>query len=159
MSTAAQIWGAFLLGIVFLGTVLVVMFKGWRFRQNVNQLLSAGEVTGENLTPVTEAVAAVNARNPGYTFGVQRAASIAFRGHRIWFVLGDVGSFSPGYFGEGSWSRWGSLYAVADCQQQADWMATNSDAFSPAVGDSTFPVFWVKLWTIIANQHLQPTPR
>jgi hypothetical protein len=154
-----QIRVAFLLSTIFASAIAFIAFRGLRFRRDVNELLSSDECHGDRLVPVVEAVAAVNSRSSAYTFGVKRAARILFRGKRVWFVLGDVGSFSPGEFKQGGWSRWGSLYALADSQEQANWMNQNLDVFSPVAGDSTFPVFWVKLSAIMANQHLQPTPR
>lgn len=154
-----QIQVAFLLSAVFASAVAFIAFRGLRFRRNVDELLSSAECYGDGLVPVAEAVAAVNSRSSRYTFGVKRAARIVFRGKRVWFVLGDVGSFAPGEFSQGGWSRWGSLYALADSQEQASWMNQNPDVFSPAVADSTFPVFWVKLSAMMAHQHLQQTRR
>ncbi len=154
-----QIQVALLLSAVFVSGVAFIAFRGLGFRRKVDELLSGNECHGENLLSVTEAVSAVNSRSSGYSFGVNRAAKIVFRGKRVCFVLGDVGSFSPGEFNQGSWSRWGSLYAIADSQKQANWMSQNRDVFSPVVADSTFPVFWVKLSAMVASQHLQPARR
>jgi hypothetical protein len=150
---------ALLLSAVFASAVALVALRGLRFRRNVHELFSGSECHGDNLAPVAEAVAEVNSRSSAYTFGVKRAAKVLFRGKQVWFVLGDVGSFSPGEFGQGGWSRWGSLYALADSQEQANWMNQNLDVFSPAVADSTFPVFWVKLPVMMANLHQRPSPQ
>ncbi len=92
-----QIQVAFLLtvlfAILFVSAVAFIACRGLRFRRDVDELLSSDECHGDGLVLVAEAVAAVNSRSSAYTFGVKRAARILFRGKRVWFVLGDVGSF------------------------------------------------------------------
>jgi hypothetical protein len=109
---------ALLLSAVFASAVAFIAVRGLRLQLNVHELFSGSECHGDNLAPVAEAVAEVNSRSSAYTFGVKRAAKVLFRGKRVWFVLGDVGSFAPGEFGQGAWSRWGSLYALADSRNR-----------------------------------------
>ncbi|HKS36334.1 MAG TPA: hypothetical protein VJW76_04025, partial [Verrucomicrobiae bacterium] len=100
---------------------------------------------------VTEALAAVNRCCRTYTFNVEHAANILFRGRQVTLIVGNVGriggdcKLGPTMFFDTS------LYALAD-DQQVEWMKANSDVFSAAYLGSPYSVFWVKLTALKANR-------
>jgi hypothetical protein len=105
----------------------------------VRDLFSRGECQGESLIAICHALAAANARCSDYTFGVERATKIRFRGKEICIILGDVGSLVADSKGGSGWSCWRSVYALAVSENQTKWMQANSDAFSPACETPNFP--------------------
>lgn len=98
---------------------------------------------GSRFISICEAVSKVNERFPEYTFGVDRAVIVNFRGHDICLIFGPFGSFAPAIESPG-WSNLKALYAVAESQEQITWMAHDTDAFKPVRDDATFPIFWIK---------------
>jgi hypothetical protein len=128
------------------------------WQDSVRDLFSRGECRGKKFIAICNALAGVNARCSEYTFGIDRVAKIRFRGREVCLVLGDVGSLAPaGGEDSSGWSQWPSVYALAASREQITWMTANSDVFSPARPDSSFPVFWVNLDAIRANQTVQRT--
>jgi hypothetical protein len=122
------------------------------WQQSVRALFSRGECRGKKFIAICNALAGINARYSDYTFGIERAAKISFRGQEVCVVLGDVGwPCVPSDRGTG-WSRCRNVYALAASRDQIAWMTANSDAFSPVCAASNFPVFWVKPDAIRANQ-------
>jgi hypothetical protein len=148
-----RLWA--LVGLVApLGVVVLFKVRGFRFRRKVNALFAKSECKGDSLTPIAQTLIAVNDRYEDYSFGLERAARIPFRGQQIWFVFGQAG---PTDF-PADWPfarRWRSLYALAESQEQAHWMANNSDIFSPVRPGSTLPVFWVKLSTLVKDPEIR----
>jgi hypothetical protein len=102
------------------------------------------EFQGGRLVAVCDAVSKVNKECSEYTFGVDRAVKVEFRGQEICLVVGDVGTFAPPSVESVGWSSWKSVYALAESQEQIAWMVRNGDAFKPVSDDSAFPIFWIK---------------
>jgi hypothetical protein len=84
-----------LLLLFILGGTVFFSIRSYRTRQDIREFFSTGECHGKGLLAVTAAVSAANARSRDYTFGVDRAVRILFRGHLVWIVLGSVGSTVP----------------------------------------------------------------
>jgi len=104
------------------------------------------ECQGEDLIAVCDAIAKVNLGCSDRTFGVDRAVKAEFRGRDVCFVVADIGAsalVAPASFRAGR-SRWRSVYALAESQEQATWMASHADVFTPVSNDSAPPLFWVK---------------
>jgi hypothetical protein len=121
---------------------------------SVDDLFSSGECHGKKFRAICNALAGINARYSEYTFGIDRAAKIRFRGDEVCLVLGDVGSIGiPSVtYAHGGWCSRKSVYALAASQKQITWMTANSDVFTPARADGQFPVFWVNLELIGAGE-------
>jgi hypothetical protein len=104
------------------------------------------EFSGKKLIAICNAVSRINEQTSEFTFGVDRAVKVAFRGQDIYLIVGDVGTVAlPSVRGlRGCWSKCKSVYALAQSHEQIDWMARNADVFESARNDSTFPIFWVK---------------
>ncbi len=126
------------------------------WNESIRGLFSRGECRGKQFICICNALAGINAGCSDYTFGIERAAKIQFRGQDVCVILGDIGSPAPDADSGGGWSRWRSVYALATSQDQIAWMAANSDVFSPARPGSKFPVFWVELDIIKANPNASP---
>jgi hypothetical protein len=102
------------------------------------------EFHGERLIAICEAISKANEECPEYTFGVDRAIKVEFRGQEICLVVGNVGTFAPPSVESAGWSSWKSVYALAESQGQIAWMIRNGDAFKPVRDNSAFPIFWIK---------------